>query len=287
MHQATSGSAGTRSATTPGVITLVLTACVFGLIALGARLPSLGFEPASLALAASSRNDAALTETAATDVGSTPVERRSVRVVRNSATPDAEPPAATSAQFTFAPVDVAATVADHTATVSWHAAKAPDSARLSHYRVTSPAGRSCVATSATHTCALHDLADDVVYRFTVAAVWTTGESFPSRPANGVVTRVATPGAPTNVFLDPGTQPGTVTVTWTEPMSSGAAPIIGWSITSDDATEYRSRVATTTDSRGFKHVSCLLERSPNDPRPVRVAARNQFGYGAAAMAAPSQ
>ena len=174
MHQATSGSAGTRSATTPGVITLVLTACVFGLMALGARLPSLGFEPASLALAASSRNDAALTETAATDLGSTPVERRSVRVVRNSATPDAEPPAATSAQFTFAPVDVAATVADHTATVSWHAAKAPDSARLSHYRVTSPAGRSCVATSATHTCALHDLADDVVYRFTVAAVIIAG-----------------------------------------------------------------------------------------------------------------
>lgn len=287
MHQATGGGAGARSAAMPGVITLVLTACVFALIALGARLPSLGVGPANLALTASPPSETALTDTATTGLESTSFPYRSVPAVHDSGAVPADLPGTVAAQFAFAPTHVAATVTNHTAHVSWHTAQTPDPARLSHYRVTSTAGRGCVTDSTTHTCAIHDLADGVVYRFVVVAVWASGQSFPSRPANGVVPNSLAPGAPINVFLTPGAQPGTVTVTWTEPMSSGAAPIIGWSITSDDVAERQTRVVATTDSRGFKHVSCLLERSPNDPRPLRVAARNQFGYGAAVVAAASQ
>lgn len=323
MHHATTGGARTRSPATLAAATLLLTACVFALIAQGASLPLLGVGPTSRSQAGSGHspthsgpvrtksNPEPAVAASAVDLVSAPVERGSVLGVGDSAfdsvggsvggsagdpTGVVDPnnvgePAdlfgASSTQFALGPTDVAATVADHTAIVSWHAARSPDPARLSHYRVTSSAGRGCVANSATLTCAIHDLADGVVYRFSVAAVWTTGEAFPSRPANGVIVGTVAPGAPINVFVRPGTQLGTVTVTWTEPMSSGAAPITGWSVTSADVTDHRSRVVTTTDPRGFRRVSCVLERSPNDPRPLLVAARNQFGYGAAVAATASQ
>jgi hypothetical protein len=75
------------------------------------------------------------------------------------------------------------------------------------------------------------LTNGTAYTFTVTAHNQIGDSAPSLPSAAVtptVTTAAVPGSPTSVSADPAD--GTVSIHFTPPATTGATPIIGYTIT---------------------------------------------------------
>lgn len=309
MYRTTGGRGESQPASSfPGLAALALTACVFVLIGLSAGVPGLGTTavddetaarrqsiastdhppPAStggVAAVATGGVGAAYLDAPSSDDQADQPARRADSALDDgldSELPSVESSPDSTRGPTFAPTGVVATVDGRTATVTWRPPVASNQSQVSHYRVTSTAGRSCVANATTLTCAIHDLADGVVYRFTAAAVWTTGESYSSVPANGVMTGSPLPGPPIGARLKPTAPAGTIEIRWTEPMSSGAGPITGWSITSASGIKYQPAIVAATDQRGIPYFAAHFERSINDPEPLWIAAQNRYGPGPAAL-----
>lgn len=278
MHQMASGDRTAHlSSRIAGVLALILTSCVALLICAGAALPGFGTAVDTSIAAQTTKPAFGTADAFASNVrqaalGDVPAEDRPADTASQPPTDDQQPTAAT------------AVISGQTAVVSWSRPPTATSAPVSHYRVTSTAGRGCITNATTLTCMIPGLANGVVYRFTVTAISTSGEEHPSRPTNGVAVGLALPGTPTNISLMAGVVPGTAVLTWTEPMSSGAAPITAWSIMDSDGNPYPTRPTRSVDAHGIIRLSCVVERSPNEPDLLWVSAVNRYGTGPAAPAA---
>jgi YVTN family beta-propeller protein len=100
--------------------------------------------------------------------------------------PGPNPPAPTPAS---APLDVAATAGDASATVTWKAPTSPGSYPITTYQaISTPPGRTCLVSAPTLTCAVTGLANGTAYTFTVHALTGAGWGAPSSPSNTVTPR---------------------------------------------------------------------------------------------------
>ena len=135
-----------------------------------------------------------------------------------------------------APGQVAAFGANGTAYVGWNPTFVDNGLPVTSYTVTaSPGGASARITPADLAkigyTIISGLTNGTAYTFTVTAHNRIGDSAPSLPSAAVTPLVTTtdvPGTPTSVSADPGD--GTVSLHFTPPATTGATPIIGYTIT---------------------------------------------------------
>jgi hypothetical protein len=93
------------------------------------------------------------------------------------------PPGPTPAS---APLDVAATAGDASATVTWKAPASSGSFAITNYQaVSSPSGRTCLVAAPALTCEVTGLTNGTTYTFTVQALTGAGWGATSTPSNAV------------------------------------------------------------------------------------------------------
>jgi YVTN family beta-propeller protein len=101
-------------------------------------------------------------------------------------TPGPNPPAPTPAS---APLDVTATAGDASATVTWKAPASPGSYPITTYQaISTPPGRTCLASAPALTCAVTGLTNGTAYTFTIHALTGAGWGTTSSPSNTVTPR---------------------------------------------------------------------------------------------------
>lgn len=134
------------------------------------------------------------------------------------------------------PGQVAAFAANGTAYVGWNPTFVDNGLPVTSYTVTAAPGGANTTISPADLAkigyaTISGLTSGTPYTFTVTARNWIGNSAPSLPSAAVtpaVTTTAVPGTPTSVSADP--DDGTVSIHFTPPASTGATPIIGYTIT---------------------------------------------------------
>lgn len=135
-----------------------------------------------------------------------------------------------------APNQVAAFAADGTAYVGWNPTFVDNGLPVVSYTVTASPGGASTTISA-HDLArigyatISSLTDATPYTFTVTArnpLGSSAPSLPSAPVTPAPVTTAVPEAPTAVSAQPGD--GAVSIHFTPPATTGATPIIGYTIT---------------------------------------------------------
>jgi Fibronectin type III domain len=137
------------------------------------------------------------------------------------------------------------------------------------------AARACVART-TESCAIHGLANGVVYSVTVVATDSGGSSSPSAAVTDIV---GVPGAPSHVRAAAGT--AAASVSWTPPPPSGVSSLTGYMATASPGGFSCSTAATllTPPAR-----ECVIPGLTSGTRySVTVTATNAFGTGAPSKA----
>ncbi len=135
-----------------------------------------------------------------------------------------------------APGQVAAFAADGTAYVGWNPTFVDNGLPVVSYMVTASPGGASATMSAQDLARIgyvtvSGLTDGTPYTFTVTARNVFGSSVPSLPSAAVTPAPVTtvvPGSPTSVSAQPGD--GTASIHFTPPATTGATPIIGYTIT---------------------------------------------------------
>jgi hypothetical protein len=130
-----------------------------------------------------------------------------------------------------APTDLAVTPGNGSATVSWTAPRFVGGTEITNYTVTADDGDGGLftCTTSTTTCVVIGLTNGTTYSFTVVATNATGDSDSSTSQSTIPK--TNPGAPTDISATPGD--GTLTVTFSAPLSSGGSAITGYTVTADD------------------------------------------------------
>jgi len=99
------------------------------------------------------------------------------------------------------PTDLKGTPGDSTVTLTWIAPTSDGGTPISAYQVTaSPGGRSCL--SATPSCVITGLTNDIAYAFDVTAVNAVGRSLPSAPSAQIVPTTISGGSAGITYLGP-------------------------------------------------------------------------------------
>lgn len=128
-----------------------------------------------------------------------------------------------------APTAVIASAGNGAVTVSWSAPVSNGGAVISKYTVTSsPGGKTCTWSSGPLSCTVTGLTNGTSYTFTVVATNAAGNGAVSSASSSVSPRTV-PGAPRSVTGVAGN--GSVTVSWSAPLSNGGAVITKYTVTS--------------------------------------------------------
>jgi len=141
-----------------------------------------------------------------------------------------------------APLNVAATAGNATATVSWQAPSSNGGSAITGYTVTaSPGGAQKTVGNVTST-SMTALTNGTAYTFTVAAINAVGTGADSTPSAAVTPRTV-PDAPTAVSATALYQ--AASVSWSPPAFDGGSVITGYTVTSNPAGGSASTTGATT------------------------------------------
>ncbi len=171
-----------------------------------------------------------------------------------------------------APTNVAATIGDSSASVSWSAPAFNGGSSITSYTVTSNIGGHSVTTSNTN-ATVPGLSNGTTYTFTVTATNALGTSTSSGTSNGV-TPATIPSVPTNIVAVAGN--GQVTINFTAPVNNGGSTI------TDYVVEYKLSSGGTwtmfSDGVGTSPSITVTGLANYSYYDFRIYARNIIGDG---------
>ena len=174
------------------------------------------------------------------------------------------------------PTDVSAIGGNGSATVSWSEPDNNGGASIDSYTVTSsPGGFTCTSDGSTPSCEVTGLTNGTGYTFTVTAHNSVGSSAASSASSSITPEPTVAGAPTDVSAV--AADGSVTVSWTAPVSDGGANIDSYTVTSSPG----GFTCTTGDGNT---TNCLVTGVTNGTGyTFTVTANNSAGDSAASSA----
>ncbi|MFA6417090.1 MAG: fibronectin type III domain-containing protein, partial [Patescibacteria group bacterium] len=181
---------------------------------------------------------------------------------------------ATPATVPDAPTNLAATIGDGSASLSWSAPADNGGAAITIYTVTSNVG-GFVATSSSPFLTVNGLTNGTTYTFTVTATNAVGTSTPSGTSNSI-TPASAPNAPTNLAVI--IQNSSVDLSWSAPVFNGGSPI------TDYVVEYKLTSggvwSVFNDGIGTTPATTVTSLSNDNSYDFRVSAKNIVGRGTA-------
>lgn len=184
-------------------------------------------------------------------------------IISNSVTP-ATPP--------DVPINVAATIGDSSAGISWSAPASNGGSPITSYTVTSNIGGFTATTNNT-TAILTGLTNGISYTFTVTATNAFGTSSSSGTSNSI-TPASVPSETTNLAAT--VQDGSIDLSWSVPVSNGGSPI------TDYIVEYKLTIGGTwsvfADGVGTTPSTTVTSLSNDNSYDFRVSAKNVIGVG---------
>jgi len=189
----------------------------------------------------------------------------SASIISNSVTP-ATPP--------DVPINVAATIGDSSASVSWSAPADNGGSPITSYTVIASIGGFSATTSNT-TAIVTGLTNGTAYTFTVTATNAFGTSSSSGTSNSV-TPASIPDAPTNLAAT--VQDSSIDLTWSVPVSNGGSPI------TDYIVEYKLTNggvwSVFADGVSTTPAATVTSLSNDNSYDFRIIAKNAVGSGIA-------
>ncbi len=167
------------------------------------------------------------------------------------------------------PAVVNATVADHSAEVTWTAATTNGST-VTGYTVISTPGTQICSTTGTLDCYVYNLTNGTKYNFRVKAANKNGTSTYSLPSNTVVP-APVPSAPFNISATKGN--ASAGVAWSPSATTNGSPVTKYTATSYGEPKSKSCVVTAPTH------SCTVTQLINGKTYwFRVHAQNSYGTG---------
>jgi hypothetical protein len=180
--------------------------------------------------------------------------------------------AVTPATVPDAPTNVAGSIADSSAYISWSAPAYNGGSAITSYTVTSSPG-GLTANSTTTNVIFTGLTNGVTYTFTVTAINAEGSSVSSGSSAGI-TPASVPGVPTNLAAT--VDDSSINLSWTAPVSNGGSAL------TDYVVQYKLTTGGTwtTFADGVSTVpaATITSLSNNNSYDFRVYAKNIVGTG---------